>query len=157
MTLNQWAIKHGVTVSALAELRAVMQHETGALTVSDAGGEATAQSLVRLEAARKGVKLFRNNVGVLRDDRGVPIRYGLANDSKQMNETIKSGDLIGIRPTLIEPHMLGWILGQFVSREVKRPGWRYTGTPHEKAQMAWAQLIVANGGDAGFCCGEGTI
>ena len=46
---------------------------------------AAVQAAVRLEAARMGILLFRNNVGALIDVRGIPVRYGLANESTQIN------------------------------------------------------------------------
>lgn len=119
--------------------------------------EAAVQVAVRLEAARKGVALWRNNVGVLLDRRGVPVRYGLANDSSAVNANFKSADLIGIRPVLITPAHLGLTIGQFVSREVKAEGWRYTGDEREVAQLRWAELVLSLGGDAAFCTGEGTL
>ena len=119
--------------------------------------ESAVQAAVRLEAARKGVRLFRNNVGALVDSRGVPVRYGLANDSPASNKAIKSADLIGWRTLRIVPEMIGQIIAQFVSRECKAVGWHYTGTDREQAQLAWAQLVAVAGGDAAFCTGEGTL
>lgn len=119
--------------------------------------EAWSQSMVRLEAPRYGVWLGRNNVGALLDKRGVPVRYGLANESKQMNEVMKSGDLIGIRAVLIQPWHVGTTIGQFVSRECKRPGWTYRGDAHETAQANWAALVTKYGGDAKFATGEGSF
>lgn len=117
--------------------------------------EATIQAHVRLAAAKAGWKLFRNNVGVLLDSRGVPVRYGLANDSKQLNALVKSGDLIGCRPVLITPDMVNTVIGQFVSIECKRENWKYNpNDPHQAAQMRWAELITANGGYAIFSKGE---
>lgn len=157
--INQWAIRHGVSAIALVELQVIFGLPGGhAMPPAIAGrSEAAVQSAVRLEAARKGVRLFRNNVGALIDSRGVPVRYGLANDSKTLNAACKSGDLIGIRPVLIRPEHVGSVIGQFVSRECKRVGWRYTGDEHERAQLAWATMITAAGGDAAFCAGEGTL
>ena len=155
----QWAARHGVTMQALQELQAIFGMHGGHDLPPTVKGtsEAAVQSAVRLEAARKGVRLWRNNVGALVDSRGVPVRYGLANDSKQVNEVCKSGDLIGLRPVLIGPQHVGQVIGQFVSRECKRPGWHYTGDAHEEAQLNWAQLVTAAGGDASFCTGEGTL
>ena len=85
------------------------------------------------------------------------IRYGLANESAEQNKAIKSADLIGIRPVLIEPRHVGHTIGQFVSREVKKGGWVYTGKGRETAQMNWVRAIVSRGGDACFCIGEGTL
>lgn len=146
-------------MGALNELGAIFGlhggHELPATIKGDS--EAAVQSAVRLEAAAKGVRLFRNNVGALKDTRGVPVRYGLANDSKQLNEVIKSGDLVGWRPVLIGPAHVGTTIAQFVSRECKEPGWRYTGEGREVAQLAWAELVTVGGGDAAFCTGTGTL
>ncbi len=155
----QWAARHRVSLQALQELQAIFGMHGGHTLPAAVKGtsEAAVQAAVRLEAARKGVKLFRNNVGALLDERGVPVRYGLANESKQVNEVMKSADLIGWRPVAIGPQHVGQVIGQFVSREVKEVGWRYTGRDREPAQLAWAQLVTSAGGDAAFCTGEGTL
>lgn len=117
--------------------------------------EAAIQSRVRLEASRQGWHLWRNNVGVLLDSRGVPVRYGLANDSKAVNTSVKSGDLIGIRPLAITLEMVGGVVGQFVSVECKRPGWKHNpNDAHEQAQMRWAEIVLLAGGHAIFTTGQ---
>jgi hypothetical protein len=117
--------------------------------------EATVQANLRLLASKNGWKLWRNNVGVLLDSRGIPVRYGLANDSKLVNNQFKSGDLIGIRPRIITPDMVWSCIGQFISRECKRPDWKYNpNNPHDRAQMRWIELINLYGGDASFTTGE---
>ena len=116
--------------------------------------EASVQSLVRLEAAKRGWKVFRNNVGVLLDLKGRPVRFGLCNDSKQVNENYKSGDLIGIKQVLITPDMVGTVIGQFVSIECKHEGWKPSATDkNEQAQHNWAQLVRDAGGYATFSTG----
>lgn len=159
MTLNQWAIKHGVSIVALNDLRrilgAVNDLPLGAKPPK--GSEAAVQNEIRLEASRKGARIFRNNVGAGMLEDGSYIRWGIANDSKQMNNHIKSSDLIGIKPVLIEPHHVGMILGQFMAREVKRPDWVYTGTKREEAQLRFLELVLSLGGDAAFATSEGTI
>ena len=157
--VHQWAVRHGVTMAALQELASLFGMHGGHDLPPEVKGtsKAAVQAAVRLEAARKGVRLFRNNVGALVDSRGVPVRYGLANESKQVNEVMKSADLIGWRPLLIEPRHVGTIVAQFVSRECKHPTWHYTGGDREPAQLAWAQLVTAGGGDAAFCTGVGTL
>lgn len=149
--LTDWASQWGVSQAALADLvRRLCPPPTeqlpGAL-------ESSVQQHVRLANARQGVLLWRNNVGVLKDERGVPVRYGLANDSKAVNERIKSGDLIGIRPVLITADHVGQTIGQFVSRECKRAGWRWAATPREVAQLQWATIINQKGGDAQIVSG----
>lgn len=108
---------------------------------ADTRSEAYVQSQVRLEAASKGYFLTRNNKGVLPDRRGVPVRFGLMNESSAQDKVCKSGDLIGIRPLTITPDLVGTVVGQFVSVEVKRPG----GVIHP-AQHAWAALVRKRGG-----------
>lgn len=156
MNLYAWAARWGVPIQAIAELQdGLGMNGSPAAVVGKS--EAFAQSQVVLEGARKGVRLWRNNVGVLEDATGRPVRYGLANESKQVNEQIKSSDLIGIRPIRITPAHVGLVLGQFVGREIKEPGWKYTGRGREEAQLRWAELICSLGGDAAFATGEGSL
>lgn len=158
-SLADWAARHGVSPAALDELR------HGAMTGvyvppppdPKATSEAYAQSLVRLEAPHKGCHLFRNNVGALIDERGVPVRYGLANDSPATNRLLKSGDLIGWRRVLITPAHVGRTIAQFLSRECKRPGWKYSGNDREEAQERWNNLVLSEGGDAAFTTGPGSL
>jgi hypothetical protein len=121
--------------------------------------EAHAQSLVRLEAGRlPGVTLWRNNNGVLLNPAGQPVRFGLANESKQLNETLKSSDLIGWRSVVITPHHVGMTLAVFLARECKPAGWRYhENDAHERAQKNWLDLVSQAGGDAAFATGPGTL
>lgn len=157
MTLNQWAIKWGVPIGALEDLR----REFGAISTEPAPNpgesEAGVQNRIRLEASRKGLRLWRNNVGATMDENGNFIRYGLANDSKQLNDKLKSSDLIGIRPVRIEPHHVGAVLGQFVAREIKPGSWSYSGTKREEAQLKFLELVVSLGGDGAFATNEGTL
>lgn len=108
--------------------------------------EADNQARIRIEAAKVGMILWRNNSGVLLDVNGRPVRYGLGNDSGQVNKVIKSGDLIGIAPS-----------GQFVSIEVKPDGWRYTGKGREQAQENWRRLVNSRGGIAIFATSWGEV
>lgn len=120
--------------------------------------ESRAQQEVRLEASNKDILLFRNNVGVLTDDTGRPVRYGLANESKEMNKTIKSSDLIGIRKVFIEPYMIGRTIGQFVARECKHGAWKFGEDPsREGPQLLFIETINRYGGDAAFAAGAGTL
>jgi len=161
MNLHTWAAKWGVGVEAFRDLQMVLGTYTPPVlpTAPEYGkSEAFAQSEVRLEASQKGIHLWRNNVGALiPKNSSRPVRFGLANDSEAMNDVIKSGDLIGIRPFVILPEHVGFVVGQFVSREIKEPGWQYTGAGREVAQLAWINRINASGGDAAFATGRGTL
>lgn len=98
-----------------------------------------------------GGQCWRNNSGAYQDERGNFIRYGLCNDSKQLNDRIKSSDLIGITPTLITQEMVGYYLGVFTALEIKHPGW--TLRPSDKrghAQAEFHRLVKEACGFAGF-------
>lgn len=158
MILADWAIRWGVPAGAIAELQSRVLGLEGTLPAAASGtSEAAVQARVRLEASRKGCRLFRNNVGAGYSEDGSFLRWGLANDSAQVNKVMKSADLIGIRPRLITQQDVGTVIGQFLSREVKIGGWRYTGTEREVAQLNWAHLVNTLGGDAAFCTNEGSI
>jgi len=150
--LNAWRVRHGVSTAAIDDLRQLLT----AVTLTHVGtrhsapnSETRVQDEARLLAAKHNQILWRNNVGALKDERGIPVRYGLANDSKEINKIIKSADLIGIRRMLVTPAMVGTVVGQFVSYECKHRHW----TPgeksaHESAQYAWVDLVNAWGGRA---------
>lgn len=158
--LKEWATKHGIPPVALLELMQVV----GALVPAakqprdpNRTSEAYVQSLVRLEAPQFDVFLTRNNVGALKDATGRPVRYGLANETAEQNKVLKSHDLIGWRKRLIEQWMVGSYIAQFVSRECKEADWVWSGNAHEQAQLNWALLVMAAGGDAAFVTGEGSF
>lgn len=120
------------------------------------GSESRQQGLVRLDAAKNGVWLTRNNVGALLDERNVPVRYGLANESKEQNKAVKSADLIGMWPLLIGPQHVGKVIGQFVSIEMKHEGWTFNPKDtHEAGQLNWCNFVIAKGGFACFATGPG--
>lgn len=148
--IRAWAIRHHVGADALAELAAMLgtggTEETGA-------SESNVQSRVRLAAPALGMRFWRNNVGVLKNDQGVPVRFGLANDTKKLNERLKSADLIGWRRVLITADMVGSGIAQFASIECKAEGWKFTGSDREIAQQRWATLVTAEGGFSRFATG----
>lgn len=158
--LYQWAIRHGVSVAALQDLKIMfLAHSMEGQPGARGGGrsEAAIQNDVRLEATRKGMRLWRNNVGAITDARGVPVRYGLANDTAAVNKVLKSADLIGIDSTPIRPEDVGKPRGQFVAVECKEAGWNYTGTDHEAAQLNFINVVIAMGGRALFVNREGML
>lgn len=98
--------------------------------------------LIRIEAAVWGIVLMRNNSGVLKNERGTPIRFGLMNESKKQNATIKSSDLLGPMP----PN------GRLICVEVKEEGWQFNPkNEREVAQLNFINFMKSKGAVAGFC------
>ncbi len=113
--------------------------------------EAAVQTHARLEIARSGALVWRNNVGACTDDTGRVIRYGLGNDSAQLNRVIKSSDLIGCVPVVIQPHHVGMTIGAFLAVECKHPDWHLTpGDQRGQAQAKFIDLVRSVGGLGGF-------
>lgn len=116
--------------------------------------EALVQSETRLLAPYVGLHLFRNNRGAFKDDTGRVVRYGLANDSKQQNQIVKSADLIGWELRTITPADVGKTLPVFASIEIKPEGWKPPRSGDAladyEAQLAWAHLVLNAGGRAQF-------
>lgn len=85
------------------------------------------------------------------DQTGRPVRFGLANESKKLNEVFKSSDLIGVLPTLITQDMVGQTIGVFVAVEVKKEGWkRNLKDKREAAQENFISFVNKKFGRAGF-------
>ncbi len=154
--MKDWAEKWNIPDIAIQELMYIFANRPIGNSDRD-HTETDVQNIVRLEASRAGVTLFRNNVGAMMTSDNRFIRFGLANESKQMNQEYKSSDLIGIRPIEITEQHVGLRIGQFVAREIKSGNWKISGNAHEQAQLKFISLIAANGGDACFADGEGTI
>jgi hypothetical protein len=157
MIFADWAVRWNIPPGAMAELQTRVLGLDGTPGAEAGTSEAAVQSQVRLEASRKGGRLWRNNVGAGYSDDGTFMRWGLANDSARVNAIVKSADLIGLRPVLITREHVGTFIGQFVSREIKAAGWQYRGTDREVAQLNWATIVNTLGGDASFATGEGTL
>lgn len=113
--------------------------------------EELVQQQIRLAASSAGFDMWRNNVGACQDATGRVIRYGLMNDSKQLNERFKSSDLIGIRPMLVTPEWVGHTVGVFAAIECKESGWKLRpGDKRGQAQQRFIDLVTQAGGFAGF-------
>ncbi len=113
--------------------------------------EANSQSLIRLSAASADCPLWRNNSGACKDVNNRMIRYGLGNDSKNINEVWKSSDLIGITPITIQSHHVGRLLGVFTALEIKHSGWNGVKNDRERAQMNFLNDVISHGGFGAFC------
>jgi len=145
---QQWAKKWGVPREALDELADSLAPPPGRQSVDD--GETAVMMRAELGASKSGGRLWRNNVGATYSKDGRFLRYGLANDSKQMNKNLKSSDLIGITPVEITCAHVGRVIGQFTAVECKHPGWKYHDTDREKAQLNFIKLVLSRGGKAYF-------
>lgn len=142
-----WSIRHGVGPHALAELEAILGTRIVTYTggaVHPSAGETAIWSHCRLAVDQWGGMLLRNNSGVARevDDHGAVrhVRYGLGNDSAQLNAIFKSSDGIGIAPG-----------GRFLAVEAKPKGWKLQpGDKRAQAQNNFIQHIRKLGGVACF-------
>ncbi len=152
MTISDWQEKHNISEDALADLQGLLALPTCVqYDVSSFGSEASSQQRIRLDAPKNGVTLWRNNIGAVTTDDGRHIRFGIANDSHQMNQKIKSSDLIGITPVRITEDHIGRLLGVFTAIECKKPGWRFKKSDKRAvAQLAYHNLVTSVGGFAQF-------
>lgn len=148
--LRLWAQRHAVTPAALAELAYLLAEPAPPPTDPKPRSEAACQAEIRLAAPRLGGVLWRNNCGVFLDDTGVPVRFGLANDSKRLNARVKSADLIGFTPSVVGPQHVGRLVAILTAIECKRADWRWTGSAREVAQQRFLNIVKTGGGIAGF-------
>jgi hypothetical protein len=148
-TLTEWAQRHNVPPHVYTDLLQTLGLSAPPIVAQAEGAsEAGVQSAVRLEAARRGARMFRNNTGVAKGEDGRVIRFGLANESQQVNRVIKSSDLIGITPFRCA---CGAVYGLFTAYECKRPDWKYRDSDDRaRAQLAFIKLVVSLGGIGKF-------
>jgi hypothetical protein len=156
MNLDAWAARHHIAPDALLELKQFILPPTNG-TVLTGTSEAAVQTIVRLEASEAGGRLWRNNVGAGYLQDGSFIRWGLCNDSVQLNRRVKSPDVVGIMPVRITQRHVGKIIGRFVGREIKESGWKWKATEREIAQEKFHEIVNALGGDSCFATGKGTL
>lgn len=96
--------------------------------------EAGLMRRIQLEATRLGARLFRNNVGKLKDARGQWVAYGLC---------VGSSDLIGWKSITITPEMVGKRVAVFAANEVKIKNRKLT-----KEQETFLSVVRREGGIA---------
>lgn len=148
LPLHEWASRWSIPAAALQELLASV---TPPVARSPLSGEQAVQQDIRIAAPSAGCILWRNNSGAAVDPTtGRPIRYGLGNDSKQVNTVLKSSDLIGITPVTVTAAHVGRVLGVFTAVEVKRPGWVKPTGSRELAQGNFLTLVQRFGGAGSF-------
>ena len=107
-------------------------------TANQEGGMTSEQHIqqhIRLACSTGPVRLFRNNTGVLRDQHGRPVSFGLCKGS---------ADLIGWTTRTITPDMVGQQVAGFTSIEVKTASGRLT-----PEQRQWLAAVETAGGIAG--------
>lgn len=151
--IQEWAIQHGISALAYHELVNILKAPSIPLTLSKVTpqSEAAVQQKTMLSWSQMGGVLWRNNVGVAEGPNGRPVRYGLANLSKRMNEQVKSSDLIGITPVRIIPEMIGRTVGIFTAPECKHGSWHWGEDKHrEVPQNSYHEIVRSLGGIAGF-------
>lgn len=147
MDLTQWATRWQLPPQAVAEL----QQLTAAYADPNSGkSEEAVASECRLELNQRGIITMRNNVGALKDAKGRWVRFGLCNETKGMNEVIKSSDDICIIPYVVKPKDIGRKLGVFLGVEHKKRDWVYTGEGREVAQANFQRMVGSVGGVAVF-------
>lgn len=116
--------------------------------------EAEASQVVRLRAAAWGSRVFRNNSGVLVNEVGVPVRFGLGNESKKVNSELKTSDFIGWTPIVITQEMVGKTVAVFTAIEAKPVGFKiksaYPVKSREYAQLNFINMVKNAGGISGF-------
>ena len=95
------------------------------------------QQEIRLALSRGPVRLWRNNTGAMRDERGQLVRFGLCPGSS---------DLIGYASIEVTPDMVGQRIAVLTAVEVKTPGGRVT--PEQQAFIAHLRGIGARAGIA---------
>ena len=110
--------------------------------------EGGVQRDIQKHASKLGARLFRNETGLFKclhdpwcPACGAPIKTfriktGLMNGA---------ADLVGWKPVVITPDMVGQTVAVFLSVEVKKP----KGKKPEKAQRQWRTIVRENGGIAG--------
>jgi hypothetical protein len=98
--------------------------------------EQAIQQRIRLACSRGDTRLWRNNTGRLRDERGQLVTFGLCPGS---------ADLIGYRSLTITSDMVGSTLAVFAAVEVKTERGRPT-----PEQTAFLEHVTAAGGIAGI-------
>lgn len=159
--LVKWAEQYRISPQALLALQELWRNVNDQPVINpklhSPVTEAYVQSHVRLQANKLGGRLWRNNVGAYDPNRPPAgyMRWGLCNDSPEINAVCKSSDLIGIMPIMITADMVGKTIGQFTARETKKATWQPgEDKKREDAQQNFINLVNSLGGDAKFTNGE---
>jgi hypothetical protein len=147
-----WQKKHNISYAALVDLWE-LQEPFRSLSSEVGSNETPQQKAIILAGGKHGCLLMRNNVGVAFKENGAPVRFGLGNESKRINDKVTSSDLIGSTTVLVTPEMVGSYVGVFTAIEVKKQGWSFKGTPREIRQKNFHDIVKARFGIAQFATG----
>jgi hypothetical protein len=98
--------------------------------------EQSIQQNIRLALSKTGARIFRNNVGSMKDAQGRVVRFGLCKGSS---------DLIGWTPVTITADMVGKKIAAFTAIEVKTPTGRAT-----DEQINFLHRLAQDGGIGGI-------
>lgn len=124
--------------------------------------EQIASQRVRLRASERGLTLFRNNAGAFKDETGRLVRFGLGNESKRLQESLRFGDYIGFYELEITPEMVGKTIPVFANIECKPEGKLNSvlkkaqkhESSREAGQLRAIQFVMKKGGIAWFASNE---
>jgi hypothetical protein len=100
--------------------------------------EKDVEKLLMLRASELGTILYKNNVGMMKDQFGNVIRFGLCKGSS---------DLIGWTPVTITEDMVGKTIAVFTAVEVKRDKFGPYGATDD--QIHFINNVKRHGGMAG--------
>lgn len=113
--------------------------------------ESEIQQKIQIEGPYHNCQLLRNNSGVLKNEQGTPVRYGLGNISSKHNKQMKSSDLIGFTSKIITPEMIGKTVAIFTSIEIKNSENSINSNSERIiAQQNFINWVLRHGGIAGF-------
>lgn len=116
--------------------------------------EGKASLNVRLAANALGCRLYKNNSGVAYDASNRPVFFGLGNEGKKDDESIRTPDWVGWMTVTITPDMVGKKIPIFAAIDAKKLGFsRKTSYPvgtREYGQNKFFELVTGVNGVAGF-------
>lgn len=124
------------------------------IDISMANKENKSTELVKLRAAMYNAVLMRNNTGVAYTPNNRPVFFGLGNEGKKNNNSIRTSDLIGWTTVTITPEMVGKSIAVFTAFEVKKLGFikklSYNENTREHGQNMFKNQVLNAGGIADF-------
>lgn len=116
--------------------------------------ETTAKRQVLLRAGQWKSKLFKNNTGVAYTKDNRPVFFGLGNEGKKNDDSIRTPDDVGWTKITVTPDMVGKEIAIFTAIDSKKLGFRvksnYPKGTREYGQNLFFDKVKTDGGIAGF-------